>query len=57
MIKEFFDNKPFTLDLPICRNGKDVTDNFIQFFLGPMAKERMIDDILFSIIKTICISL
>ncbi len=57
MIKEFFDNKPFTLDLPICRGGKDITDNFIQHFLGPMAKERMIDDILFSIIKTICVSL
>lgn len=54
MIKEFFDNKPFVLDLPICRSGKDITDNFIQHFLGPMAKERMIDDILFSIIKTIC---
>ncbi len=56
MIKEFFDNKSFTLELPICRNGKDITDVFVQYFLGPMAKERMIDDILFSIIKTICIS-
>ena len=57
MIKEFFDNKPFTLELPMCRDGKDITDVFIQSFLGPMAKERMIDDILFSIIKTICLSL
>ncbi len=46
MIKEFFDNKSFTLELPICRNGKDITDVFVQYFLGPMAKERMIDDIL-----------
>lgn len=56
MIKEFFDNKPFMLELPICRNGKDITDNFIQHWLGPMAKERMIDDIMFSIVKTICYS-
>lgn len=56
MIKEFFDNRPFTLDLPIQREWKDITDNFIQHFLGPMAKERMIDDILFSIVKTICYS-
>ena len=56
MIKEFFWNKPFVLELPICKEGKDITDNFVQHFLGPMAKERMIDDILFSIIKTICYS-
>ncbi len=57
MIKEFFDNKAFDLELPICREGKDITDNFIQHWLGPMAKERMIDDILFNIVKTICLTL
>lgn len=53
MIKEFFDNKPFMIELPIARSWKDITQNFIAHFLAPMAKARMIDDILFNIIKTI----
>lgn len=37
VIKEFFDNKPFQLELPVAE-GKDITGSFIQHYLGPMAK-------------------
>lgn len=52
IIKEFFGNKPFSLELPIS-SGKDITEMFMQQFLVTMAKERMIDDLLFTIIRNI----
>jgi hypothetical protein len=52
VIKEFFDNKPFVLELPI-GEGKDITAPFQQHFLAVMAKERMVDDLLYTILKNI----
>jgi len=52
VIKEFFDNKAFTLDLPIVE-GKDITKPFIQHFLWALAKHRIIDDLLYTIINNI----
>lgn len=53
VIKEFFDNKPFTLELPIVK-WSDITPHFIQHFLWVLAKERIIDDLLYTIIRNIC---
>jgi len=53
VIKEFFNNKVFTLELPVW-TWKDITESFLQNFLSLMAKERIIDDLLYTIIKNIC---
>lgn len=52
VIKEFFDNKPFSLELPIVE-WKDITAPFMQHFLSGIAKERIVDDLLYTIIKNI----
>jgi len=52
VIKEFFNNKPFTLNLPIVE-WKDITRNVTQFYLSVMAKERILDDLTYTIIKNL----
>lgn len=52
VIKEFFDNKPFMLEVPVTK-GKDITTAFIQHYLGGMAKEKIVDDLHYTIIKNI----
>jgi hypothetical protein len=52
-IKEFFGNKIFSIELPV-GTGKDITDPFLQHFLSRIAKERLIDDLLYMIIKSFC---
>ena len=53
VIKEFFDNKIFTLELPIVE-WLDITYDFTQKYLWELAKERIIDDLLYTIIRNIC---
>jgi len=56
IIKEFFDNKPFSLELPICiwENKKAIRNDIIlKYFLWPLAKHKVIDDVLFTILKNI----
>jgi hypothetical protein len=56
VIKEFFDNKPFTLELPVCPKtwNKDVHHSVLYYFLWPLAKEWIIDDLLYSIVRNLC---
>jgi len=56
IVREFFDNKPFQLELPICisDNSKRIrNDMLLKYFLWPLAKERIIDDLLFIIVRNI----
>lgn len=56
LIKEFFWNKPFNIELPVCiwENKKAIrSDNFLKYFLWPLVKEKIIDDLLFTILKNI----
>ena len=56
LIKEFFDNKPFKMELPICTSPNAkliVPDVLLRYFLWPLAKERVIDDLLFIMVKTL----
>lgn len=57
VIKEFFDNRPFSMELPVINGGKDITTAFRQHFLSVMAKERIIDDLLYTIINSVCLTL
>ena len=56
IIKEFFDNKPFSIELPVCESeNKKVlrNDMIMKYFLWPLAKSKTIDDLLFIILKNI----
>jgi len=53
VIKEFFNNKSFSLELPIVE-WKEITIDFFRHYLSMMAKERIIDDLTYIIIKNIC---
>lgn len=53
LIKEFFDNKPFTLNLPIFTGGNNITDDVVENFLAPMTKGWIIDDLQYTIIRNI----
>lgn len=53
IVKEFFEKDKFSIELPIndSPKAKDITENVIAFFLWPLAKWRVIDDLLFLILK------
>lgn len=55
VIKEFFDNKPFVIELPVVWAwwNKDVHADVLYYFLWPLAKEWIIDDLLYSIVRNI----
>jgi len=56
IVKEFFDNKPFKLELPvvISENKKVIrNDMLLKWFIWPLAKNKNIDDLLFIILKNI----
>lgn len=53
LIKEFFNNKPFDLELPVFSSENNITEEVIEDFLAPMAKERIIDDLQYTIIRNI----
>ena len=53
VIKEFFNNKPFSLNLPVW-TWKEITIDLFRHFLSVMVKERIIDDLTYTIIKNIC---
>lgn len=55
LIKEFFWSESFILELPINDNvwAKDITAVVTEHFLWTLAKERLIDDLLFIILKQI----
>lgn len=53
LLKEFFDNKPFDLELPVYSWQTNVTEEVIEDFLAPMAKERIIDDLQYTIMRNI----
>lgn len=55
VIKEFFDNKPFVIELPVVPAtwNKDVHADVLYYFLWPLAKEWIMDDLLYSIVKNI----
>lgn len=55
MVKEFFNNKPFTLEIPIVEweELKDITKPVFQFFISKLAKEKIIDDVLYNIYRQI----
>lgn len=56
LIKEFFNNRPFNIELPVClsENKKQLRwDMILKYFLWPLAKEKVIDDLLFTILRNI----
>ena len=53
LIKEFFNNKPFDLELPVFSGPTNVTEEVIEDFLAPMAKERIIDDLQYTVLRNI----
>ena len=56
IIKEFFDNRPFQMELPVCTspNAKILRkDMLLKYFIWPLAKEKIIDDLLFTILKSL----
>lgn len=56
LIKEFFNNKPFQIELPVCtwEWAKAIRrDIVMKYYLWPLAKWKIIDDILFTILKNI----
>lgn len=55
IVREFFDNKPFVLEIPIVEweNLKDITKMVFQFFISKLVKEKIIDDIVYNIYRQI----
>ena len=56
VIREFFNNQPFTIELPIntAEDRKQIWYKEItKWFLWPLAKERIIDDLLFTVLKNL----
>jgi hypothetical protein len=55
VIKEFFDNKPFSLELPICQWEwkKNITHEVLYQYLWPLAKNWLIDDLLYTIVRNL----
>ena len=55
VVKEFFDNKTFKLELPVIdsKTKKNMTYEVINKFLSVMAKEWLIDDLLYTIVRNL----
>lgn len=56
LIKEFFWNNYFNLELPVCEseNRKQFkADHIMSYFIWPLAKHWVIDDLLFTILRNI----
>lgn len=59
VVREFFDNKPFTLKVPVVsiKDNTDITTNVIKFFLKPLAQQWKIDDLLYNVYRQIFLML
>jgi len=53
VIHEMFHRRPFTLELPFFEWGKDITDDYVKHILPTLAKEGMIDDMTYILIRSI----
>jgi hypothetical protein len=53
IIHELFQSDQFITVLPVNEKGKDITEEFFIHYLGPLAKEGLIDDITYLLLRNI----
>lgn len=53
ILYELFNGNQFITTIPIVEKGKNITEDFMSWYLGPLTKEGLIDDLTYLILRNI----